>query len=81
MSKWNPVEYLKSLHTKQLMPMLDACRACGHDAYEVSNEPNYGLRWVTKDQIKAELATREHVPNKIEAKVIPQAKAKAKKNK
>jgi hypothetical protein len=36
---------------------------------------------VTLAQIKAELATRPHVPNKAEAKVIRQERAKAGRNK
>ena len=35
---------------------------------------------ITIADLKAELATREHVPNKVEAKEIRRAKAKAKKN-
>lgn len=35
---------------------------------------------VTEDELKAELATREHIPNKIEAKELRRVKAKAQRN-
>jgi len=38
-----------------------------------------GRHWtvIHEEEIKAELVTREHVPNKIEAKTLRQKKAKA----
>lgn len=42
---------------------------------------NHEGNYVTVDEIKGILATREHIPNKQEAKVARQAKAKAQKNK
>ena len=69
---WNPVEHLKKKHTKQLLDYLDSCRKCGGRLSPFDNENS-----VTIDQVKAELATREHVPNKQEAKVIRQLKAKS----
>lgn len=68
---WNPLEHLTKKHTKQLMGYLGMCRKFGgfYSPFDNANG-------VTIDQVKAELATREHVPNKHEAKAIRQAKAK-----
>ena len=73
---WNAREYLNSLHTKQLLKLLDSCRAVGGE-YSVFY-PRDTI--VTTEQIKAELAAREHVPNKIEAKALRQQTAKEKRN-
>jgi len=78
--EWNPASYLKSLHTKQLMHLLNHIRACNGHRYEVNNNPNYGKSWVTIEEVKAELATREHVLNKPESKLVRQNLAKMKKN-
>jgi hypothetical protein len=80
MMSWNAENYLKGLYTKQLMTVRDTIRRLGDQPYEVNNEPNYGDRWVTIEQVLAELATREHVPNKIESKLIRQEKAKSKRS-
>ena len=66
---------LKNYHTKQLKKMLNL-------SYKFD-----GLFWCESkgvifdsDEIREELKTREHVPNKIEAKKIRQEKARLKKN-
>lgn len=74
-NKWDPIAYLKNLHTRQIMDLRNACYRYGHDMVDVSDcgqGPD-----ITIDQIKEVLATREHIPNKKEAKVIRQQKAKA----
>lgn len=44
-------------------------------------EPGFGdCTWLSINDIKNELNTREHIPNKQEAKLIRQQKAKAKRN-
>lgn len=73
--KWNPTEYLKTLHTKQLMNLRKEAIAIGGYVWTA-----YETNEVTIEQIKAELATREHVPNKIEAKALRQQAAKEKRN-
>lgn len=66
---------LKKYHTKQLIKILNVARACG-GYYSPYDDNSNGF---TFDQIKDELATREHVPNKIEAKRIRQELARKKK--
>lgn len=56
---------LKESHTRQLLGMLKSARAAGG---------GYGA--FTIEELKNELKTREHIPNKIEAKKIRQLKAK-----
>lgn len=71
MMKVNVEEELKKTPTRQLLQLLNTARACGGsfiDCYEI-----------TVKQIKDELSTREHIPNKQEAKLIRQHKAKFKK--
>jgi len=70
---WNPEEWLKLQHTKVLMQILKSCRKCG-DGYGFYHPYDDNCA-VTLDQAKAELATREHVPNKQEAKAIRQEAA------
>lgn len=68
------MEILKSRHTKQLLDLLQSCRRCnGHYDMIGDNSPYM----VTTAQVKAELATREHVPTKQESKEIRKAKKKA----
>lgn len=55
---------LKTLHTRQLLLMLKESRFYRNDVPDI-------------DLIKAELATREHVPNKKEGQAIRRARAKA----
>jgi hypothetical protein len=95
---WDPVAWLKTQHTKQLLQLRDtihrvyggyrisSLQAIGsetveHEAgYNPFDDCSGGTTFVTLAQVKAELATRPHVPNKAEAKVIRQQKAKAKQN-
>lgn len=72
---WNPTEYLKRCHTRVLMKYRDAC--CKFNGYYDIVGDNSGC-CVTKEQVKTELATREHIPNKIEAKKLRQERAKRK---
>jgi hypothetical protein len=83
---WNAVEYLKKRHTKELLNIRDMIyRVSGYNYYDVTDgevgcdplsDCSGGRCWVTLEQVKAELATRPHVPNKAEAKVIRQQRAK-----
>lgn len=85
---WDPIAYLKSRHTRQLLQIRDMIyRVSGYNRYiipenEVGCDPindySGGGCWVTLEQVKAELATRPHIPNKKEAKAIRQARAKGK---
>jgi hypothetical protein len=59
---------LTTIHTKVLLNMLASCR-CGF--YDEPGDP-------TLDEIKAELAKRPHVPNKLEGKKLRQLAAKRK---
>lgn len=59
-------EWVKTLHTKRLLKMLQSHR--------MENDHTYLA-------VKAELKTREHVPRKLEARVERQKKAKKKTNK
>lgn len=62
---------LGPVHTRQLLDYLKHARACGG-----WYSPWDGSTGYTIEELKAELATREHVPNKAEAKRIRQDKAK-----
>jgi hypothetical protein len=62
--------HLKELHTKELMKALKQARSGSYSPFYPSG-PHFSV-----DDIKVELATREHVPNKAEAKAIRQAKAR-----
>lgn len=66
-------KYLKETHTKVLLKDLEHARACGgrYSPWHPSSiEP------FTIEELKAELALREHVPNKKESKEIRKAKKK-----
>jgi hypothetical protein len=83
--KWDGAAYLKTRHTRVLMQMREsAYRVTAYNRYalrddEVFYDPfDSGLNYVSLAQIKAELATREHVPNKKEARQIRQARARRK---
>lgn len=67
-------EYLESLRTRQLMALLNDARTRGW-CYEYVNGKE-----VTIDhaEIKAVLDTREHIPNKPEAKALRREMAKRK---
>jgi hypothetical protein len=65
-------EHLESLRTRQLMALLDDARTCGW-CYEY-----VGGKEVQIDHadIKAVLDTREHIPNKQEAKALRRENAR-----
>lgn len=80
---WNPIEYLKKLHTRQLLNLRNRIyRVSGGYWYKPENKMVYDVSEnhqgmiVSLKQVKAELATREHVPNKKEAKALRQQRAK-----
>jgi hypothetical protein len=75
--KMNKLEYLKSIETRQLMSWRERAYACG-GYYTPFNHHSNSAMIFSIDDIKAELSTREHIPNKKEAKVIRQTKAKEK---
>ncbi len=78
LSTWDPITYLESLHTRQIMQLREDAHRYGHDAVHL--EDGVAEHYITGDQIRQVLATREHIPNKAEAKVIRQQKAKAARN-
>lgn len=67
---------LSRIHTRELLAWRDKCYACG-GSYDPTE--NHGPE-VSIKEIKAELAKREHIPNKKEAKAVRQQKAHAKKH-
>jgi hypothetical protein len=76
-------EYLKSLHTRQLMKLRDAAYAVSDIGMDLDRVAFYNVTptlSVSIHQIRSELNTREHVPNKIESKKIRQQTALEKKN-
>lgn len=62
--------WLKSRHTKELLIFLDKARKCGGGYSPFDNDICF-----TIEEIKSELTTREHIPNKKESKLIRQNKA------
>ena len=91
--EFNAQEYLKGLHTKQLLLLRDKIYKTKKDSSViVSNEQEsldnqYGKYdvsdkfqdwYVSLKDVKNELKTREHIPNAKEAKEIRQNKAKTK---
>ena len=64
---------LKRAHTRQLLNWLRAARACG-GSYSPCEEATG--TFLSISDLKAELATREHIPNKAESKALRQAAAK-----
>lgn len=77
-------EFLKKTHTRLLLKYQHHLRAIDHYYANDTVRPEQWLydlpSGVTPENIKAELATREHIPNKIEAKAIRKQKAKEKKH-
>lgn len=78
---------IKTLHTKQLLKMLRQVQreqgSINLDWWYSKEEHqedlhNYEILKSKEADIKKELATREHVPNKIEARKIRQEKARRK---
>lgn len=90
---WSPILYLKGLHTRQLMALRKRVYAV-NQALQFVKGPGYTVEddelyyrinddtktVITLGQLKRELAAREHVPNKIEAKALRKAKAHAQRN-
>lgn len=74
---WNAEEWLKKQHTRELLKLLDRTRKFG-GYYDISE--NHQGFCITDSQIKAILATREHIPNKKETRERRQKIAKNKKN-
>lgn len=64
--EFNIEESLKKTPTRQLLQLLNSARACGGSF----GPTDCGCYYITVTQIKNELATREHIPNKKEAKEI-----------
>lgn len=72
-----PLERLRDLHTRQLLK-LKARFAGGLDSY--ASGEDWDMLGKLRDNLRTVLSTREHVPNKVEAKLIRQRKAKAGRN-
>ena len=66
-------EYLRSLHTKQLLMLLRGPSRMGWSWSE-----DYEVTSALDQKLRAILATREHVPNKREGKKARQLAAKRK---
>jgi len=66
---------LTKVHTKKLLKYLEQARACGG-----SYTPNDWQTVYTVEELKKELATREHVPNKDECRKLRQQCAKEKRH-
>lgn len=66
---------LAKVHTRLLLKWLRKAHACGGTGYDPTN--NHGSE-ILIAVLKAELAKREHIPNKQEAKILRQLKAKTK---
>lgn len=64
---------LKNAHTRQLLNWLRGARACGGSYSPCDEAPG---TFLSIEALKAELATREHIPNKAESRAIRQAAAK-----
>jgi beta-N-acetylglucosaminidase len=85
---WDGAAYLRTRHTRVLMKMRESAYRCGGYNYATDEERTDAeifydpfdtqLHYVSLAQIKAELATREHVPNKREARAIRQERARRK---
>ena len=70
-----PKPSLDRLSTRELMEYLQWCRK-----FNGWYSPWDGVGGYTTAEVKAVLATREHIPNKAEARVKRQALARAKKH-
>lgn len=64
---------LKGAHTRQLLNWLQRARRCGGGYSPCDQAPG---TFLSVTALKAELATREHIPNKAESRAIRQAAAK-----
>ena len=66
-------EQMKNLKTRQLLAHLRHTYRWGDYGWE---DVDYSAKKAYQARIKAELATREHIPNKIESKRIRKARIK-----
>lgn len=74
MTEINIEQMLKEMPTRKLLQYLNSARGCGG-----SFDPtDCGCYYITVKQLKDELATREHIPNKKESKLIRRHNAKRK---
>jgi ribosomal protein L35 len=64
---WNPAVHLKACDTRTLLFYRDQTLKF-HGQYDILD--NHSQCVVTHEQVKAELATRPHIPNKNEAKAL-----------
>ncbi len=71
-SKEEKMAWLEKHHTRELIQMMNGARKTGgfYRPFEWSQD-EYSV-----DDVKEVLATREHIPNKKEAKVLRRAAAK-----
>lgn len=76
-STWFPAEFLSRCHTKTLKQYLSSIQAFEHTALEVTNNTNNN-KWVTYEELTAELAKRPHIPNKKEGKYLRRLAAQGK---
>lgn len=67
-------EYLKSAHTRQLINWRNQAYACGGIYTPFDHNSNKAMIF-RLDEIINELNTREHIPNKKEAKTLRQQRA------
>lgn len=63
-------QWLKKANTRQVLSLLDTTRAYGPSQYDAFS--------FTAEELKAELAVREHVPNKKEGKALRRARSQGK---
>jgi hypothetical protein len=66
---------LEKMPTRQIMHYMQRARECRNDFYSLSGY-SYGEPFYTIEEMKKVLATREHVPNKKEAKALRRERAK-----
>ena len=66
-------EQMKDMKTRQLLAHLRQTYAWGDYDWE---DVDYRAKHAYQAQVKAELATREHIPNKVESKKIRIARKK-----
>jgi len=76
-ASFDPIAYLEGLHTRQLMNLRNDCFRFGHNGVFINSAND---KWVSVEEVNQVLSTREHIPNKREAKEIRQKAAHAKRN-
>lgn len=72
----NRLEKLKKIATRKLLSMLRSM----YGSYELSEEELEVYGEYTSEELRNELATREHIPNKIEGEEIRRERAKTKRD-